>query len=244
MLLAIALTSTVYAETATAQLSVSPTDNAAIVTVTGAGFDASENVTLELIANNTSHYTFTETIETDDEGAFAANITLPTGMYGTFNLTASTSSVTAYTEYTIENMATITASPDNSNVITVTGSRFDASEIVWLGLVDSEGEMVYEFTETVETDETGNFSTMVIVPTSIHGTFNLTATTSNAVAYVEYTVPDLTGPTGSAGEPGTDGVQGEAGQPGESVDMTILYGAIGIGIFAVVLAAYAILRKS
>jgi len=242
VLLGIALISSVYADDATAAISVSSTNKSDVITVTGTGFNASESVTLGLIANGTTYYIFPESIETDAEGNFSTLATLPISMYGTFNLTAATSSVTAYIEYTIEeSTASITASPDNSNIVSVTGSGFDASETVWLGLVADDGTAVYNFTETVETDETGNFSATVIAPTSIHGTFYLTATTSNATAYVEYTVPDLTGPQGAAGETGLTGAAGSVGEPADS---TVLYGGIGLSIFAIVLAVYAVAKKS
>ena len=238
VLLGIALISSVYADDTTAALSVSSTDNN-IITVTGTGFNASENVMLELIANDTVYYTFTESIVTDAEGNFSANVTLPTGIYGTFNLTASTSTVTAYIEYTIEEIiASITASPDSSHIISVTGSGFDASETVWLRLVANDETIAYNFTETIKTDAAGNFSAVVIAPTSLYGTFNLTASTSNAMAYVEYTIPNLTGPTGDIG------LTGPTGAPGEPADSTLLYGGIGLGVIAIVLAAYAIVKKS
>lgn len=246
-LIGIALISLVYADEATATLSVSSTDTRNIITVTGTGFNASESVTLQLIANGTIFYTFTETIVTDAEGNFSADVTLPTSTYGTFNLTAATSSVTTYTEYTIEEVeVTLSASPDNSNIISVTGTGFDVSETVLLELVDNDGTVVCTFTETIETDKTGNFSATVIVPTSIHGTYNLTASTatSSIYGYIEYTVPDLTGATGETGATGATGTTGATGEAGESADPTIMYSGIGLSIFAIVLAVYAITKKS
>lgn len=241
VLLGIALISSVYADDTAASLSVSSTDNNNIITVVGTGFNASESVTLELIANDTTYYIFSESIVTDAEGNFSANVTLPTGTYGTFNLTASTSSVTAYIEYTIEELeVTLTASPDNSNVFSVTGTGFDVSETVLLELMDEYGTVVYTFTENIETDKTGNFSATVIIPTSIHGTYYLTASTatSGIYGYIEYTVPDLTGPQG---ETGATGATGEAS---EAADPTIMYGGIGLSIFAIMLAVYAIAKKA
>jgi len=139
-----------------------------------------------------------------------------------------------------EPAASLSASPDNSNIFRVSGSGFNASETVWLRLVADE-TLVFNFTETVETDAEGNFSAIVIVPTSIHGTFNLTASTSSVSVYVEYTVPDLTGP---AGPTGTTGATGATGPKGDPADPTIGYGGIGLGVVAIVLAVYALTKKS
>jgi len=126
---------------------------------------------------------------------------------------------------------TLGASPNNSNIFRVTGNGFSTSETVWLRLVAGE-TTVFNFTETIETDEQGSFSTIVIVPTSIHGTFNLTASTSSVSVYTEYNVPDLTGPTGPTGP------------KGDPADPMIGNGGIGLGIVAIVLAVYALAKKS
>jgi hypothetical protein len=139
-----------------------------------------------------------------------------------------------------EPTASLSATPNNSNIFSVAGSGFNASETVWLRLVANDAT-VYNFTETMVTDEEGNFSTTVIVPTSIYGTFNLTASTSSVSVYIEYTVPDLTGPTGATG---ATGETGPAGPAGESADPMIGYAGIGLGIVAIVLAVYALAKKS
>jgi len=136
-----------------------------------------------------------------------------------------------------EPTASLIASPDNSNIFRVTGSGFNASETVWLRLVADE-TTVFNFTETIETDAEGKFSAIVIVPTSIHGTFSLTASTSGVSVYIEYTVPDLTGETGATG------ATGPKGDPGEAADPTIGYSGIGLGLIAIVLSVYALARKS
>ncbi|MEM2970096.1 MAG: hypothetical protein QXR63_04090 [Candidatus Bathyarchaeia archaeon] len=137
-------------------------------------------------------------------------------------------------------MASLSATPSNSNIFRLTGIGFDASDTVWLRLVSDE-TVVFNFTETIETDAEGSFSAIVIVPTSIHGTFNLVASTTSVSAYVEYTVPDLTGPEGPAGPTGETGPKGD---PGEPADPTIGYAGVGLGIVAIALSLYALARKS
>ena len=244
-LLTIALVANAYAQNTTATLTTSATNDNGIITVTGIGFNASENIALELLnSDGTLAYNFTEAITTDTSGNFAANVTLPTNVYGTFNLTASASNITAYTQYTISQPATtysslgvLSATPDNSNIIEVSGSGFNASENVWLGLTDSNGNIVYNFTELVASDAQGNFSAITIVPTNISGTYNLFASTSSATAYTAQTIPDFTGPTGSPG------VTGATGETGAAADSTISYAAVALSILAIAIAAYTLMRK-
>jgi hypothetical protein len=142
--------------------------------------------------------------------------------------------------------ASITASPNDSSIISVAGTGFNASESVSLELV-ANGTTFYTFTESIETDGGGNFSATVIVPTSIFGTYNLTASTSSVTAYTEQTVPDLTGPTGATGATGSTGATGATGATGvagATADSSIGYAGIGLGLVAMVLAVYAITKKS
>ena len=140
-----------------------------------------------------------------------------------------------------------TATPDNSNITNVVGSGFNPSEIVSLKLLNATtGEEVYVFPENIATDENGNFSGIVIIPTSIHGTFNMTASTSTVQFSIEFTVPDLTGPQGPQGETGPQGLQGEQGpqgEPGESIDVSLIYGSYGLAIVALLIAIIAIVKK-
>lgn len=143
-----------------------------------------------------------------------------------------------------------TATPDNSNITNVMGSGFDPSEIVSLKLLNATtGEEVYVFPENILTDENGNFSGIVIIPTSIHGTFNMTASTSTVQLSIEFTVPDLTGPQGPQGpqgETGPQGPQGEQGlqgETGESADVSLIYGSYGLAIAALLIAIAAMLKK-
>ena len=140
-----------------------------------------------------------------------------------------------------------TATPNNSNITNVMGSGFDPLEIVSLKLLNATtGEEVYVFPENILTDENGNFSSIVIIPTSIHGTFNMTASTSTVQLSIEFTVPDLTGPQGPRGETGPQGQQGEQGpqgERGESADVSLIYGSYGLAIIALLIAIAALVKK-
>ena len=71
--------------------------NSHIIRVTGVGFNASETVKLQLMNGTVAIYNFTEAITTDGAGAdlgnFTAIIIAPTNLNGTYNLIASTSTV-------------------------------------------------------------------------------------------------------------------------------------------------------
>lgn len=86
-------------------------DGSNIFRVIGTGFDADDNVTLTLVANGTTYYNFTEALTSDTEGNFTAVVIVPTYITGaTYNLTASTSNVTAYTEYNVPDLTGPTGS--------------------------------------------------------------------------------------------------------------------------------------
>jgi hypothetical protein len=246
-LFGIALVGYALGQSSTGTLTVSTTSNNIIITVTGSGFDASGNVVLSLFnSDGTLAYSFTESITTDATGAFSANVALPTNVYGTFNLTASTSTVTGYTEYTIS-PALLSATPNDSNIIDVSGSNFGTSQSVSLGLTDNNGNIVYNWTEPVTTDAQGNFSEVVIVPTSINGTYNLFASTSGGpssttIASTTQTIPDLTGQTGATGLTGATGNTGATGATG-AAGTEIAYAAVAVSIIALVIAAYMLTKK-
>jgi hypothetical protein len=147
----------------------------------------------------------------------------------------------------------ITATPDESNIFNVTGTGFNVTADVTLELIAND-TTYYTFDEGITTDENGTFTAIVIVPTSVEGaTYNLTATTDDDVsAYVEYTVPDLTGPTGATGVTGATGATGTTGatgalgatgENGQDADETVTYVAIVVGLLGLVLATYAVVKK-
>jgi hypothetical protein len=240
--LAVAFVSTVNA--ATTSITITDIDDTNTINVTGTGFDADETVTLTLInqTDSSTAYTFTEDVTTDSEGAFDTNLTLPSGIYGTFDLTAETSDASADDEYTLSGSATLTATPDDSNIIAVTGTGFNAEEDVALTLNDTS-EVVYTFSDTITTDEYGNFTVTVIVPTSLSGDYTLGAETSTADASVDISVPDLTGPTGAAGDTGVAGEVGATGEPGTPADPTYEYVAVVLSLVAVGISIAAVMKK-
>jgi hypothetical protein len=147
--------------------------------------------------------------------------------------------------------ADLTATPDNSNIFNFTGTGFNEDEEVTLEL-ETNDTTYYTITDDVEitTDANGTFTATVIIPTSIDGgDYNLTASTDDYTAYIEVTIPELTGETGatgatgSTGETGQTGTAGEDGADGKDADSTLTYGAIGIGLLGLLVGTYAIIKK-
>ena len=125
----------------------------------------------------------------------------------------------------------ISATPNNSNLVKVSGKGFNASETVTLGLWN-ETVRQYSFPENVTTDLEGNFSTIVIIPTSLRGNYFLVASTATSQAYVNYTVPDLIGATGVSGA------------AGEGANNTLVYLASIISIASILISFYALTKHS
>ena len=122
----------------------------------------------------------------------------------------------------------ISATPNNSNIVRVSGKGFNASETVTLALWN-ETVRQFSFPENVTTDLGGNFSTIVIIPTSLRGNYFLVASTSTSQAYVNYTVPNLMGATGVSGE---------------EANNTLVYLASIISIASIVISFYVLTRHS
>ncbi len=246
-IVAAALVSLANAETTTS-LTATSTDNANTIELTGAGFDASENVTIKMLnaTSDATLYTFPETVTTDSDGAFTATLALPPGYYGTYNFTAQISTHSANDQYLIDDAATLTSAPDDSNIINVVGTGFNAQENITLTLNDTSTSTAYTFLDTITTHADGTFNTTVIIPTSLSGNYTLIAASSTATANTDITTPDLIGPqgeTGSIGATGATGVAGEAGTPGTPADTTILYFALVLSIAAVAVALVSLVKK-
>jgi hypothetical protein len=250
---------TVASANTVATLTVVPTSDTKVIMVIGSGFNPNEPVYLAL-ANATSGvvvYNFTESITTSIVGTFAKNVTLPSSTYGIFNIYAQTSTVSANKDYTIALLLNpkITVSPANSNIIKVTGSGFSPYDTVFFTLADfgvSASEptrnslsliSVFNFTDFGVTDNMGNFSTALIIPTSISGNHTLIAQTrTGASANAAITVPDLTGPKGDTGATGDRGSKGATGPAGKDQDSSLIYVAIGISVVAVVISIWALVK--
>ncbi len=229
----------------TATLTASETDDNNIIKLSGTGFDANETVTLQILneTDNTVIYTFTENATADTDGAFTTNVTLPPGYYGTFNFTAETSTMFAHDEYTISDVTSLTASPNDSNIINVIGTGFNANETSTLVLNDTSTSTAYTFTENITTDASGTFNATVIIPTSISGDYTLVASTSTTSANTDISVPDLTGATGATGSPGAGGATGATGEAGIPADATIVYFALVFGVAGTVVGLVAVVKK-
>lgn len=136
----------------------------------------------------------------------------------------------------VASAATLTATPDNSNIFNATGTGFTANANVTLQLWEGNTTLIYTFPNAT-TDSSGNFSTILIVPTSIpNATYTLTATTGAVSQSVNQTTPELTGPTGATGPTGPTGATGATGQAASNV---LVYGAIIISVMALIAAAIA-----
>lgn len=139
--------------------------------------------------------------------------------------------------------ATLTASPNNSNIINVNGSGFNQTSPVSLFLFNGT-EAIYTFPEQITTDADGNFSAIVIVPTILHGTFNITANTTNfSAAALNRVFPNFTGQQGIEGPQGINGTiggtgptgpPGPQGEPGTPADNTFIYVSLAISLAAAV----------
>jgi len=213
----------------------------------GNGFNADESVYLALVNATTGVvvYNFTESITTNNMGIFTKEVTLPPATYGTYIIYARTSTVSANKEYTIAITATpkITISPPNSNIFKVAGSGFGALQIVAFTMVGNSPNSAYNFTDYAMTDNLGNFTTTLIVPTSISGNYTLIAGTRTGItANAAITVPDLTGPKGDTGDTGNKGPKGATGPTGEAADNTMVYVAIIISVIAAAISILALLK--
>ncbi len=244
-MLAMPILATANANTV-ATLTVAPTSDSKVITVIGNGFNANESVYLALVNVTTGVvvYNFTESIQTSSIGAFASDVTLPPAANGTYNIYAKTSTVTANKEYTITitTIPKITVSPPNSNIIKVAGSGFGPIQIVAFTLIGIDGS-AYNFTDYGATDNLGNFTTTLIIPTSISGNHTLIAVTkTGATANAAITVPDLTGPKGDTGDTGNKGAKGSTGPAGDNADSTLVYVAIIISVIAAVISIAALVK--
>lgn len=145
----------------------------------------------------------------------------------------------------------LTASPNNSNIIQVTGIGFNASTPVELYLTQNN-TLASTFNTSVSTNGSGAFSTIYIIPTSLEGSFTLTATTGSLTAQTQITVPNLKGTDGLNGAKGesfnatgnillyngTQGTQGERGAQGYMGNSTAGLVAVGLSIAALVIVVY------
>ncbi|MFO8035560.1 MAG: hypothetical protein R6U57_02915 [Anaerolineales bacterium] len=141
------------------------------VTITGEGFPASSTVQLG-IGRVDSEYDLVDTAETDSEGSFETQMTIPDFVdpedQWVIVATANEGKIKAISEVveiTSQESASIRVSPLSAAVgegVTITGEGFPASSTVQLGIgrVDSE----YDLVDTAETDSEGSFETQMTIP--------------------------------------------------------------------------------
>ena len=224
-----------YAESASVNIKATSDPN--VLDISGANFDAQEKVNIELFQNTTKIYTFTENITTNASGNFTSQVIIPSSFFGKYNFIASTSSKMASVEYTLQQSSKptpkISATPNNSNVVKVSGSGFNALDTVTFALWNNTAES-YSFPDNVITDLEGNFSIILIIPTSLKGKYYLYASTERVpdFAYVDYTVPNLTGETGATGA------------TGEAANNTLVYIATILSIASILIAYYTLKKQS
>jgi hypothetical protein len=262
-LLATMLVSSVCAQGGDATLIAISTLDANVITLRGSGFSASSTVSLSVFLNDgmTLVAVLPDAVS-DSAGNFEVNVTAPiVQTSGIYLFGANTSSVFGFQPwvfYALNDLPTgggstgpkaVSVSPDNSNVFNVTGRGLGASRDVKISLNQSRGVPVYTFTDTIKTDSQGRFSTILIVPTSISGTFTLVASTSAGDASVVITVPNLkgatglTGATGATGETGEKGATGDMGKTGAAADSMLGYIAVILSAVAIVLSLMVLLKK-
>jgi len=133
--------------------------------------------------------------------------------------------------------ATLTVTPDDSNVIQVTGTGFNPSDTVKLALFQANGNVEYTWTQQITTDVQGSFSQIVIIPTYVSGIFSLVASTTSASANQTVEAPILTGAEGPQGP------SGAPGPAGSSANSNIAYVALAISLITLIIAVYAIVKK-
>jgi hypothetical protein len=158
--------------------------------------------------------------------------------------------------------ATLTATPNNSNIFQIAGNGFKAGETVSLTLYNGT-KNVFKF-DNLTADSTGSINGTEIIPTSVAGgNYNITATglsSGDKATILNYAVPNLrgatgatgatggtgaTGPTGTTGATGATGATGgtgATGPTGKAADMTISYIAVFLSIIAIAIAVFVLIK--
>jgi len=240
---------------------VTSTLNPNVITIAGSGFDASAPVSLGVyLRDGTTLLAVFPDANTDDTGNFAANVSAPiVGTSGIYFVMANTTNVFGYQPYVFYSPGdapdpgsgprSVSVSPDNSNIFNVTGRGFGDSKAVTLRLTLASGATAYTIPDQMTSDSQGRFSTIVIVPTSISGTYNLVASATSGNATIPVTIPNLkgapgvTGMTGATGATGETGATGATGPAGSASGSPLEYAGIALSIAAIVISVYALVKK-
>ncbi len=261
--LTVMLTTSARAQPTPGTLTASSTDTPSVLTLTGSGFGTSATVNIGIYLNDQTTLAFAlPDATTDDLGNFAVNITLPiVSTSGFYLIIANTTNVVGFQPWVLFSPSdasqtgpagnvpeTVKVSPDNSNIFNVTGQGFDVSKPVTIILAPPHGPATYTFPPSqITTDSQGRFSAIVIVPTTISGSFNLVASTANgnviSSANTTVTIPNLQGPIGLTGATGATGAPGNNETSGStSTNTTLAYISIALSVVAIVIGIYAITK--
>ncbi len=214
-----------YSVLAINSLSISPTSAlpGAVITVSGAGYNATETVTIKLGSTTIG-------TATTSSGAFSVSVTIPLTMVpGTYTMTGTgaTSGHVDSASFTVNAPITLTLSKTYGlpgTIITVSGSGYAAAESVVIKLGSTQ--------IGTATTVSGAFSASVTIPlTTLPGTYSITATgvTSGHVDQAPFKVlaPTLV-LNPSSGLPGTvTTVSGSEFAAGETI--TIKLGSTTLG---------------
>jgi hypothetical protein len=254
-LLAIIMVSSVQAQSTIGNVYVISTLDPNVITVGGSGFDPSAPVSLGVyLRDGTTLLAVFPDARTDDTGNFAANFSVPlVGESGIYLVMANTTNVIGYQPYVFYSPGdvpdsgsgpkAVSVSPDNSNIFNVTGRGLGTSKGVTLKLTLATGATAYTFADQITTDSQGGFSTIVIVPTSISGTYTLVASTASGNATTQVTIPNLKGATGQTGETGATGTAGATGPAGSAATTSLEYAGFALSIAAIAISIYALVKK-
>lgn len=255
IILLVMLISSVKAQSTSGSVYVSSTANPNVIAITGSGFDSSAQVSLGVyLRDGATLLTVLPDTTTDDAGNFATNVSVPVvGTSGIYIVIANTTNVMGFQPFvffspgdapdTGSGTRSVSISPDNSNIFNVTGKGLGDSKTVTLKLALESGATAYSFPEQTTTDSQGRFSTIVIVPTSLSGTFSLVASTTSGNATVQVTIPNLKGPPGETGQTGATGAAGATGTEGSAAGSSLVYASIALSIAAVVISVYVLAKK-
>jgi hypothetical protein len=235
--------------------------------VVGQGFGPSESVTINLYDGTGGLISPLATITADGEGYFNAAISVRTlDLIGTYVVTASSATASASASYELQPIPSdtvaplpttsglvqfpaVTSSPNNSNLINVTGTGFSASLPVLIRILRSNGSIAYSVNQNITTDAQGTFSTIVNIPTTINGTFILQAKTPLEDAKTQIKVPnsqtqESTSPTAAPEPTGTaNSTENGNDNPTQNAN-TLQYVSIALSIVAIVISLFAVTKKN
>jgi hypothetical protein len=235
--------------------------------VVGQGFGPSESVTISLYDGTGGLISPLATVTTDGGGYFNAAVSFRTlELIGTYVVTASSATASASASYELQPVPSysnapspttsgivqfpaVTSSPNNSNLINVTGTGFSASLPVLIRILRSNGSIAYSVNQNITTDAQGTFSTIINIPTTINGTFILQAKTPVEDAKTQIKVPssqtqESTSPTAIPELTGTANSTNNGNDNATQNSNTLQYVSIALSIVAIAISLFAVTKKN